>query len=312
MYMSAESTSKTFFALGTMNTIQAFGLGNSLALELAASRVCEISDRMSVYREDSDISKLNARAGMGPQQVHSDTIRLLSLAKEYSQLSAGAFDCTIRPLASLWNIGKKGDFIPSAEEIEAAAKCTGYEDLVVYPESAELKRPDMSVDLGGIAKGYAGDEAKRILLENGVTSALVNLGGNIVAIGDRPDGSPWSIGIQNPLRARGESLFSLKPSGSSVVTSGVNERFFIKDGKRYHHILDPRTGAPAQSRLLSVTVICPSGVHADALSTALFVLGLPKYPDFGSLLLSAANAEAVYITENLGLFLTPGLTGDIL
>lgn len=310
--MPFESTSKTFIALGTMNTIQAFGPGNNNAVELAADRVCEINGRMSVYQENSDIWKLNAQAGKGPQKVHPDTLYLLSLAKKYSQLTAGAFDSTIRPLAALWNIGKKGDLIPSSNEIEKALSHTGFDDLAVYPDesAAELKRPGMSADLGGIAKGYAGDEVKRILTENGVASALINLGGNIVTIGTQPDGKPWRIGIQNPLRPRGESLISLEPSDCSIVTSAVNERFFMKNGKRYHHILDPRTGAPVQSGLLSVTVICPSGVHADALSTALFVLGLKKHSEFGTLLLENAGAEAVYITERLELFLTPGLTSQ--
>jgi FAD:protein FMN transferase len=310
--MPFESTSKTFIALGTMNTIQAFGSKNHRAVDMAADRVCEISDRMSVYHKGSDISRLNARAGMGPQTIQADTLSLLALARQYSQLTADSFDCTLRPLTALWNIGKSGMNIPSAEEIMASLKLTGYEDLAVYPEksAAELMRHGMSVDLGGIAKGYAGDEVRRILTENGVTSALINLGGNIVTLGNNPDGSLWTIGIQNPLRPRGESLFSLECSDCSVVTSGSYERFFIKDSKRYHHILDPRTGYPAQSSILSVTVLCPSGVHADALSTALFVLGLKQYAEFGSLLLQNASAEAVYITERLELFLTPGLYGQ--
>ncbi len=311
--MPCETTSKTFIALGTMNTIQIYGSGNHRAVELAAQRVCEISGRMSVYREGSDIYKLNIKAGTGPQKMHADTLYLLGLARKYSQLTAATFDVTAGPLTTLWSIGKKGNYLPSAQEINKALGYTGYEGLLVYPEqsAAELKKPGMAVDLGGIAKGYAGDEVRRILAKNGVQSALANLGGNIVAVGLKPDGSPWRVGVQNPLRPRGESLFTLQCSDCSVVTSGVNERFFIREGRRWHHIIDPRTGAPAQSGLLSVTVVCPSGTHADALSTALFVLGLKKHSDFGSLLLANAGAEAAYVTEKLEVLLTPGLSGQI-
>ena len=161
------------------------------------------------------------------------------------------------------------------------------------------------MDLGGIAKGYAGDEARRILSENGVQDALINLGGNIVAMGCNPRGNPWRIGVQNPLRPRGESLLTLSVQDACVVTSGVNERFFMKNGVRYHHILDPRTGMPVQNSLLSATVISASGTDADALSTALFVTGGFEHgeerTDMCGIenLMKRSDATAIFINEDL-------------
>lgn len=143
------------------------------------------------------------------------------------------------------------------------------------------------------------------MTENGVENALINFGGNIVTLGTHPNGRPWEIGIQNPLESTGVYLGSLSVVNQTVVTSGSNEQFFIKDGVRYHHIIDPRTGSPAQSDLLSVTAVCSSSVDADALTTALFVLG----PDEGLELLKPLNAEAIFITNDLKIFVTVGLIG---
>jgi thiamine biosynthesis lipoprotein len=166
-----------------------------------------------------------------------------------------------------------------------------------------LKKTGQSLDLGGIAKGYAADEVRHILTKNGVKSAMINLGGNIVAIGRRPDGKPWQIGIQNPLQPTGIYLGVISAEDKTVVTSGCNERFFMKDGVRYHHIIDPRTGKPAQSGLLSVTAVCKNSAEADALTTALFILGQEK----GLKLLKKFKAEAIFVKEDLSVFATPGL-----
>ena len=305
--MPLQTISKTFFALGTMNTIQVYGAEDSHAVDLAVARVYEIHNRMSVFHEESDIFRLNAKAGAGPVKIHPETYRLLKLSKEYSAATSGAFDATIRPLTSLWAFGSGRNDVPSEDAIREALLLTGYQNLILYENdsAAELKAPGQCVDLGGIAKGYAGDEIKRILMENGVHNALVNLGGNIVAMGRNPKGMHWKIGIQNPLRPRGQSLHALSVQDKSVVTSGSNERFFMKNGRRYHHILDPKTGMPAQNALLSATVIATSGTDADALSTALFVSGAikpgEKAPKFRIMeeLLTKSSAGAVFVTKDL-------------
>lgn len=288
-----------------MNTIWACGSNSRKAVSAAADRVMDIHSRMSAYEEESDVALINSSAGLSPQEIHPDTYALLERSLRFSELTDGAFDVTVRPLTSLWGIGKKKDYIPDKNEVAAALKLVGYRDLLLDKGrcTAFLRKPGMSVDLGGIAKGYAADEASRILREHGIESALVNLGGNIAAVGLREDGQPWQIGIQNPLSARGGSLGTLEARDKTVVTSGSNERFFVKAGVRYHHILDPRTGYPAGSGLLSVTAVCGCSADADALTTALFVSGTA-----GAMkLLGSSDAQAVFVTESGDIFLTEGL-----
>lgn len=303
-----NTMNKTFLALGTINNIKVFNCENEAIVEEAITRVAEIDDRMSAFKVESDISKLSKNAGKGFQKVHEDTFNLICKAIEFSVLSDGAFDITIRPLVELWGINKKGNFVPSDSEIEELLPLVHYQDILLDQKfcSVALKKAGQSLDLGGIAKGFAADEVKRILLENGIQSALINLGGNIVTIGTRPDGQPWQIGIQNPLAPTGQFLGILSAADKTIVTSGTNERFFIKEGVRYHHILDPRTGRPVQSSLLSVTAICTCSTDADALTTALFILG----PQKGLPLLSKIGAEAVFIADDLTITASQGLKGQ--
>lgn len=317
--MSADSNKlykkheKTFIAMGTINTISVFCRDTSAhfdqtkrALEKAAARVNELEERLSVFNEGSDISRLNRSAGIRPQKVCRETFELLLRAKEFSSLSGGAFDITTRPLSSLWDFGKKDCHPPKEKEIQKMLRLVDYRDLILDESdtSAYLRRPGQSVDLGGIAKGYAADEVKRILRECGIKSALINLGGNIVTLGARPDGEDWHIGIQNPLAPRGQFIGTIPVREGTVVTSGSNERFYMKNGIRYHHILDPRTGYPVQNGQLSVTVFYANSADADALTTALFVLG----PEKADPLLRATGAQAAFITEKLDLF----MTGDMM
>jgi thiamine biosynthesis lipoprotein len=296
---------KSFQALGTSNQLNIYGCQNEKIHDLIIKRVIEIDDRMSAFKAESDVSQLSRSAGHRFVKIHKDTFELLCRAEEISKLSGGAFDITVRPLVKLWGIGKKGDFVPSPSEIFELMKLVNYKDLLLDKKSfsAFLQNFGQAVDLGGIAKGYAADEAKRILTENGAKNAVINFGGNIVTLGAHPDGRPWEIGIQNPLAPTGVYLGSLSVVNKTVVTSGCNERFFIKDGVRYHHIIDPRTGGPAQSGLLSVTAVCSSSVDADALTTALFVLGAKE----GLKLLNLLNAEAIFITDEFKIFVTDGL-----
>ena len=180
-----------------------------------------------------------------------------------------------------------------------------YRDLQLNEKNctAYLMKAGQSIDLGGIAKGYAADEVRRILLQHKISDALINLGGNIVAMGYREDGLPWQIGVQNPLSARGDYIGTLEASDKTIVTSGSNEQFFISDGVRYHHIIDPHTGYPADSELLSVTVICSSSTDADGLTTGIFVSGISD----SMTLLKNTDAQAIFVMQNKDLFLTEGL-----
>jgi len=296
---------RCFNALGTVNYIKIYNCENEEIIDLAVNRVFEIEQMMSAFKENSDIGRINRNSGNGLTEVHQDTLKLLNRAAEFSKMSSGAFDVTIRPLVELWGIGKKQNFIPEKHEISKVKKLVNYNDILLdnAGSSAALKHPGQAVDLGGIAKGYAADEVRRILNENNIVNALINLGGNIVTMGTRPDGTPWQVGVQNPLAPTGKYAGTLGLSDKTIVTSGSNERFFIKDGIRYHHIIDPRTGKPAQSSLLSVTAVCDCSMDADALTTALFILGIER----GLELLEKLQAQAVFITESHKIIITAGL-----
>jgi FAD:protein FMN transferase len=300
-----EKYENTLLALGTMNVISAYGKNSRQAVDAACARVQEIHDRMSVYDKGSDVAKINENSGREAQKIHPDTFSLLKRSMEFSELSGGAFDITIRPLTELWGFGKNQNHIPTRDEIQRALPLVNYRDLLLDERhcTAYLVKAGQSIDLGGIAKGYAADEVRRILQEHGVINALINLGGNIVAMGCREDSNPWRIGIQNPLSARGEYIGTLEASDKTIVTSGSNEQFFIRNGVRYHHIIDPRTGYPADSDLLSVTVLCSSSTDADALTTGIFVSGISD----SMTLLKSADAQAIFIMQNKDLFLTEGL-----
>lgn len=299
-----NATTCRFYSLGTMNEIEIFEPSKHI-LALAEKRVREINDHMSVFQPESDIARLNRMAGRRAVTLSRDTWELLALSKIICKESKGVFDITVRPLTALWAIETNKNQVPDGPDVLRARKLVDSRKLVCDAKNTQayLKKAGQAVDLGGIAKGFAADEVKRILVENGVRSAIINLGGNVVVVGKRPDGQPWNIGIQNPAAPRGEFLGMLSVSDCAVVTSGNNERFFIKNGVRFHHILDPRTGWPAQSELLSVTVVCQNSVLADALSTALYVGGMQKLP-----LLQQYGAEAVFATEKGELFATEGLS----
>lgn len=283
-----------FRALGTDNVLVAFGGNAEAALERARGRALSIHREMSAFSGTSDVARVGAAAGVGPVAVSADTMAVLEEAERVSALSGGAFDATMGPATALWHFTGGDVRIPDEDATEAARGLVSWEDVSLDADArtAGLARPGQSLDLGGIAKGYAADEARDALVRGGVGDALVDLGGNVVAIGRRPDGEPWGIGIQDPTAPRGRTVATLSCSGVSVVTSGVNERFAVCGGVRYHHILDPRTCRPAASGLLSVTIVSERAIEADGLATAAFVLGLGDGLD----LVRAAGADAVFVT----------------
>ena len=296
-----------FRALGTMNTIsiesaQETHLAEE-ALRLCEKRVLALNDSLSAYLPDSEISLLNAAAGCKPVAIGQDTMLLLRESKRFSLLSGGAFSISTRPLSALWELNARCGSVPSRGEIEQALLLVGDEDILLDEENqtAQLLRFGQAVDLGGIAKGYAADEACRILRENGVTSALINLGGTVVSLGKE-----HSVGIQHPDRCTGIAMGRVTLKNACAVTSGDYERYYEVDGVRYHHIVDPRTGYPSRAALRSVTLIGTSAMELDALSTAIFVLGAEQ----GLPLIHQINAEAVFVTEQMDVFCTDGLRGD--
>lgn len=292
------------FALDTLCTVNLFEDGTRKRYAAVFARIREIDRMMSAYQDGSDTDLVNRNAGAAPAGVHSEFIDVLETALKYARLSGGAFDPSIGPLVRLWGIGTDGERVPSPEEIAGALSLVDYRDLLVDRERGTvfLARSGQALDLGAVAKGYAADEALRIAREAGVKRAIIDLGGNIMTAGSRRSGipgftkeEPWRIGVQDPLDERGTYLGILQVRGQSVVTSGVYERYFERDGRRYHHILSTANGYPAGTGLLSVTITADSSADADALSTAAFALGWEK----GSALVEAVpGAGAVFVFED--------------
>lgn len=305
---SLEPMSRTDYVLGTYINVRAYGEADEDLLDSVFARVQEIEAKMSVSEDDyesTELLDLNRRAGQEPYQVSPDTYEVLEAAREYSELSDGAFDFTIAPLVSLWNIGSEDAAVPPEEEIAAAVAKIDYTHVSFESDNrVYLEEPGMGVDVGAIAKGYAADQAARILLEAGIEHALLDFGGNILTIGRKPDGSLWRIGIQHPEESRNSYLGILTGEDEAVVTSGPYERYFMQDGVRYHHILDRRTGYPVRNGLLSATIVAEESMQADALSTATFVLG---FENARELIEGIDGVEAIFVTEANQVYLTPGL-----
>jgi thiamine biosynthesis lipoprotein len=292
--------------MGTVINQHAFGRRAGEAQRAADSELRRLEDLLSRFRPGSEISEINRRAGRSAVQVSRDTYQVLLRAAEFSALSKGAFDVTVGPLVSLWQLGKGEGKVPRQEDIDRALALVGHSDLVADCEAqtVRLTRPGQSIDLGGIGKGYAGDRLRDVYKRHDISSALLNLGGNVVALGARPDGSPWRIGIRHP-RNEDVLLGRLAVTDRAVVTSGDYQRFFLdRDGRRCHHLLDPCTGYPSESGLSSVTIVARSGCVADALSTAVFVSGLEQ----GLALVRACpGAEAIVVDTASRVYVTSGL-----
>jgi thiamine biosynthesis lipoprotein len=258
----------------------------------------------------SGVVAINRQAGIEPVHIRSDLIELLETALYYAELSGGAFDPTIGPLVRLWGIGTDSERVPGEEEIAEALKLINWRDLLIDRESgtAFLRREGMALDLGAIAKGYAGDETLRIAKEGKVKRAVFDLGGNIVTLGGREQKGKtiihWRIGIQNPLMGRGSYIGVVPVNDMSVVTSGVYERYFESGGKNFHHLLSTADGYPVENGLLSVTIVTPSSTAADALSTVVFTLGFERGK---AVIDSIPGVEAIFVFDDRSVRITDGL-----
>ncbi len=309
---------KSFFAMDTVMNFRVFGDRSAKkAMNKAVDKIKEIEKHMSSTYKDSDIVKINKAAGIEPVKVHDDTFYVIKKALEYGQLSDGALDITIRPIVELWGITSDNPKVPSKEEIDERLPLVDYRKVVLDQDNKTvfLEEKGMGIDLGAIAKGYAADEAVRILREAGVENALLNLGGNVITIGGNPDGRPWRIGIQDPRsQETGQPHFAIVGvANATVVSSGDYERYiqeiYEKTGERYHHIFDPKTGYPADKGLMASTIISSSSIDADALSTILFIMG---YEEGFKLIEKLDNVEAIAVTLDKEVYTTEGLKGSLI
>ncbi|MDR0267356.1 FAD:protein FMN transferase [Paenibacillus sp.] len=270
-----------------------------------------IDNELSRTLETSEIYKVNQAAGQQAVKVSQATFDVVKKALDYAVQTGGLYDPTIGPLVSLWNIGGEGAHVPSKPDLDKTVNLIGYKDVLMDPQELTIKllRPGMALDLGGIGKGYAADQIAVYLKSQQVDSAIINLGGSsIIALGSKPGGKSWNIGLQDPDQTRGTALGNVLVKNKTVDASGVYERFFMENGVRYHHILDPRTGFPSRSGLKSVTIISDSATDADALSTAVFIMGLDEGMKF---IEKQPGIEAFFITEDNRIFETSGLKDQI-
>lgn len=300
----------SFYALGTDNIIRIYD--DSFpheCLKSARKKVLEIDDTFSVFKPYSKFSEINQNAGKTPVKVSNKLIYVVDSGIKYSKESNGAFNMLTGPLIKLWTDAKKNGCVPDESEIEKAIILCDFNQINIDNNSKTilLKNEGQMIDGGSIVKGYAANEVINILHSSDVKSAIIDLGGNIYALGTKPDGSLWKVGIQNPLSERGKIMGAVYASNQAVVTSGNYERFFIAGGKKYHHIIDPKTGYPTDNKIISVTVISSNSMAADALSTCAYNLGIDDGFDF---IESKEDAEAIFITEDRRLYITSGMKNN--
>ncbi len=286
------------FKLNTAVKITVYDSQDETVLKKALALCDKYEKIFSRTREDSELYQLNA--GTLPQKdgwyvLSDECAELIEEGLYYSELSGGSFDITIEPLSSLWDFTSGGNVVPDPQELAEAQKLVGYEKVELQGNKIRFKQQGMGLELGAIAKGYIADKIKEFLISEGVESAIIDLGGNILCIGDRIDGESFRVGIQKPFASRSETVAATGISNQSVVSSGIYERYFEKDGKLYHHILNPKDGYPYENDLVAVTIISNRSVDGDALSTACFALGMEKGME---LINRLPDTHAVFITED--------------
>lgn len=301
-----EPVSETAFKLNTVVTVTLYD-SDDRSLIAEALALCDKYEALfSRTKESSELYQLNH--GTLPQDengfsVSPETAELIAKGLEYGALSAGNFDIAIEPVSSLWDFTSGEKKLPDAAAIEAALPFVNYQDVHLNKDHVQFTSDHMGLDLGAIAKGYIADKMKEFLVSRGVKSATINLGGNVLCIGKKPDGSPFRIGIQKPFGERSETVGTLGITDQSVVSSGIYERFFEKDGRLYHHILNPATGYPYETSLISVTIISDKSIDGDGLSTTCFALGLEKGME---LIDSLPDVHALFITDDYELHYSEG------
>jgi thiamine biosynthesis lipoprotein len=292
--------------MGTEVTITVVARTNAegaAAIDAAMAEVRRFDQMMSLYKDESEITRVNLAAGKNPVKVSPEMIEVVEHASEISKLSGGAFDVTIGHLVVLWQMRLKEGKVPTDEEITNVRSRVNYKDIVIDKKASTLflRKPNMIMDFGGVAKGYAADKAAEVLRKRGIENGIVALAGDIRVMGHRPDGSPWRIGVQHP-READKTLMVLDLSDKSISTSGDYERFQIVNKKRYHHVIDPRTGKPSTG-MESVTVVGDSGAIVDPLTTALFILGTDK----GLPIVKKLGCDAIFVDDRGTIVVTDGI-----
>lgn len=294
---------KSNIVMDTAVTLSAYGENSKEAVEESFKRLDEINEMASVSISTSDVYKINSASGKNYVKIHPEIFKMIKNSMEYSQLSDGAWDITLGPIINLWGIGTDNERIPLDEEIKAKLLLVGYEKISINENdnSVMLQKEGMAIDLGGIAKGFATDEVLKIYKKYNIENGLINLGSSsIYALGKNKDNNDWSVGIKHP-RSEDPSAYMgiIKLSNESLSTSGDYERCFIKDNKRYHHIIDPKTGYPVDNGVISDTIVIDgntvdNGMLCDLLTTTVFTLG----PEKGLKLIDSLHNVSCEITTS--------------
>ena len=284
-------------------------------IDQAFAEIREYENMLSRTVEGSDVYRINHADGKSTE-VSVETLDVIHTGLLMAELSGGKFDITVGALTDLWKFTSDNPSVPEDQEIRKALETVGYENITMKGNEVGLSDSETRIDLGGVAKGYIADKTGEYMEAQGVTKAIINLGGNITAIGEKEEDTPWTIGIERPYSDRSEIVGSIKVSDKTVVTSGIYERQFVEDGVRYHHVLDPQTGYPAETDLEAVTITAVKGNSGfcDSLSTACLILGKEKahrlvlklqdeYPQM--------EIEAAFIDKNDNIAQTDGMNLEL-
>lgn len=302
-----QSASHSLRLMGASITLTIFH-ENAQQLLLQSEQLLHLyKNRFSANDADSELMEINLQAGKKAVQVHPELFELIALGKKHSIAANSHLNIAIGPLVQTWRIGFSDAKLPSEEEIQRLLKITNPEEIVLNDSNREvyLSKEGMRIDLGALAKGYIADKLKEFLVEQGVQSGIIDLGGNILTIGENPTYQrPWRIGIQNPLLDRGEHVAVIAVSDASVVTSGIYERQLVVDGKTYHHIFDRTTGYPMETELASITIVAEKSVDCEIWTTRLF--GQNPY-DIIEEIEQQPGLEAFVITKNQKMMYTSGI-----
>ena len=296
------------YTLVTMTVVSRSESRAKEAMDAAYGELERVGRLLNFYAEDSELSLINRNAGIAPVKVSAETLAVVGAALRAARETAGGFDVTIGPLVRLWDFTRKT--IPTHEQIEEAKALVGYRHVQVDEQASTvfLDTRGMQIDLGGIIKGYAADRAAAVLRQHGIASGIVAVAGDIRLFGRQPDGSPWRVGIQHP-RPEGDEaalLATLDIDDGAISTSGDYQRFFMENGVRYHHLLNPETGFP-QDLCRSVTVIAREALDTDAFATGIFILG----PEKGIAALERLGMDGVIVDATGEVLMTNGIKNKV-
>ena len=303
---SNEEASNDIFAMDTYMTVTAYGAKAQEAVDEAEAEIQRLDELLSTGKEESEIAQLNQNKSA---TLSEDAGYLVERALELNKETDGAFDIAIYPVMEAWGFPTQNYQVPTADTLESLLKLADVSQIIYDENSRKISfgREGMKIDLGGIAKGYTSSRIMDIYKENNISSGLVNLGGNVQALGTKPDGSKWRVAVQSPDDTE-DYLGILSIEDKAVITSGGYERYFEQDGKTYHHIIDPKTGYPAENGLTSVTVVSEDGTLADGLSTSLFIMGKDKAIEFWRA--HSDEFDIIMLTDEGKLYVTEGIQDD--